>query len=63
MAKKCALCKSNIKEDELGKLVGTIVKIIGKDKKNKLSYVCSGCQKKYQDAVKKKLIKEMGIKK
>jgi len=59
MTNKCEFCSEKIAEDELGKLKGTIVKIKGKgeDEKNKLKFVCSECQKKYQDATKARLIK------
>ena len=33
-------------QEEYGKLKGTIIKSIDENKKNKLIYVCSDCQKK-----------------
>jgi hypothetical protein len=45
MANKCTLCDEKIQE-EYGKLKGTIIKSIDENKKNKLIYVCSDCQKK-----------------
>jgi len=45
MANKCEFCKEKIKEDELGKLEGTIVKV-NIDGKNEFRYICRDCQKK-----------------
>jgi DNA-directed RNA polymerase subunit RPC12/RpoP len=42
---KCDLCGKEIEETFLGKLKGTILKTIEKGR-NKLSYICSECQKK-----------------
>jgi|TARA_Y100000310_G_scaffold105664_1_gene104135 alpha-D-ribose 1-methylphosphonate 5-phosphate C-P lyase len=38
---KCELCKKNIEETFLKKILGTVVK----DEKGKKHYVCSSCQK------------------
>jgi len=43
MSKKCVICGTTI-EEEFGKLKGTIIKVV-EDKKNKMVYVCSTCQK------------------
>lgn len=42
MVHNCAICNAEIEED-YGKLKGTIVKVVEKDK-NKFIYVCSKCQ-------------------
>lgn len=54
--KKCVLCGKNIEETFLDKLKGTIVKI-KKGNKNVFYYVCSSCQEKYKDNVKKEVEK------
>ncbi|MBI2142047.1 hypothetical protein HYU15_00980 [Candidatus Woesearchaeota archaeon] len=41
---KCAVCKKQVKETFLKKLVGTHVK----DRKGKLSAVCFECQKRHK---------------
>ncbi len=43
MAKECVICDKNI-EEEYGKLKGTVIKV-KENNKNRLIYVCSGCQK------------------
>ena len=43
MANKCEICKNEI-EEEYGKLKGTMLKVL-ENKKNRLIYVCSECQK------------------
>lgn len=44
MAKKCEICFEALEEDEIGKLNGTIIKVL-KDNKNELRYICCDCQK------------------
>jgi protein-arginine kinase activator protein McsA len=39
---KCELCKKNIEEIFLKKIVGTVIK----DEKGKKHYICAECQKK-----------------
>lgn len=54
MVNRCEICKEQI-EEEYGKLKGTIIKVL-EDKKNKLIYVCSECQKQ-PDYIEKAKIK------
>jgi len=42
---KCELCKKEIEETFLKKIVGTVVK----DKKGKKHYVCAACQNKFKN--------------
>lgn len=42
---KCEICKKNIEETFLKKIIGTYVK----DSKGKKHIVCSECQKKFPD--------------
>ncbi len=49
MANKCEFCKEKIMEDEMGKLLGTIIKVKNEDNKNENKYICKECQKKGKD--------------
>jgi transposase-like protein len=53
---KCELCSNEMGESFLGKLNGTVIKII-KENKTTFHYVCSDCQKKYKDKVKEQITK------
>jgi len=50
---KCEICKKNVEETFLRKILGTVVK----DKKGKKHFVCSKCQKEHagKDALLKKI--------
>ena len=54
---KCDICNEEIEKVFLGKLNGTIVKIL-EGEKNVEYRVCDKCQKEYKDKIKDK-IKEM----
>jgi len=47
---KCDICKNQVEETFLGKVLGTYIKIDGKQK-----IVCSLCQKKLKDKLKESL--------
>jgi len=47
---KCDICKANIETTFLKKIIGTVV-----IKKGKKKYVCSKCQKQYNDKILEKL--------
>ena len=56
MPHKCEICNEKIEEDEMGKIVGTIIKIKNKDGRNGLKYICRECQinKKDKEMIKGK---------
>ncbi len=55
MANKCEICNVKIMEDEMGKLLGTIIKIKNEDERNEHKYVCKECQRAGKD---KELLKK-----
>jgi len=54
MTEKCGLCDEKIEETFLEKSNGTVIKLKRKDKNEKI-YVCSSCQKKFGDKLKKEV--------
>jgi len=54
MKHKCHLCKKEITTTFLDKIIGTIVKT-GEGETSKKHYICSFCQKKYKNNLKKTL--------
>lgn len=53
---KCKLCSEEIKNTFLEKLDGTIVRVKTEDK-TELVHVCSSCQKKFKDTLRKEVEK------
>ena len=49
MSNKCEICKEKIVEDEMGKIIGTVIKVKNEDNRNELKYVCKECQKSEKD--------------
>ncbi len=58
MPEKCILCGQKLDEGFAEKFIGTVVKIKGKDNKNKLYYCCSDCQKKHGNKIKEEVEKK-----
>jgi ribosome-binding protein aMBF1 (putative translation factor) len=52
--KNCNICGAKIEETFLGKIDGTIVKVL-KGEKNEMIYVCKECQKQHKDDLKNKV--------
>ncbi len=57
MAEKCILCNEKIENDDFGKIEGTVMKV-KRDKKNKIVYACSECQKKHKEKLKEEAEKK-----